>query len=264
MTAFLGRREFITLLGGVAAAPPLAAHAQQPAMPVIGLLGGETSETDAFRLNAFRQGLSETGYVEGRNVAFAYRWAEGHYDRLPTLATELVRSRVAVIVALGALPSALAAKDASATIPIVFVIGADPVKVGLVANLNRPGANVTGVTNLSAMIVEKRFEMLKETVPKAGLIGFLVNPASSDIASTTKDAHSAALASGRKLLLWGQAWRARLRLPLQHSSNNGPARYLSQPMCFSAAGLIKLSRFRFVISFRYSARGVNAQLPAVS
>ena len=195
------RREFITLIIGLAMAWPLIARAQQPTMPVIGLLGGETSETDAFRVNAFRQGLSETGYVEGRNVAFEYRWAEGHYDRLPTLATELVRSRVAVIVALGALPSVLAAKEASATIPIVFVIGADPVKVGLAANLNRPGGNVTGVTNLSAMIVEKRFEMLQETVPKAGLIGFLVNPASSAVASTTKDAHAAALALGQKIIV---------------------------------------------------------------
>jgi ABC-type uncharacterized transport system substrate-binding protein len=203
MIAQIKKREFIALLAGAAAAWPLAARAQQSVTPVVGLLGGGTSEADAFRVKAFRQGLSETGYVEGRNVAFEYRWAEGHYDRLPAPATELVRSRVAVIVALGPTLSVLAAKDASGTIPIVFAIGAEPVKFGLVASLNRPGANVTGVSTLFNVIVEKQFEMLQETVPKTGFIGFLVNPANSNTASDTKDAHAAALALGQKLIVVG-------------------------------------------------------------
>jgi putative tryptophan/tyrosine transport system substrate-binding protein len=194
------RREFITLLGGTAATWPLAAHSQQPAMPVIGLLVPGTSEADAFRVSAFRQGLNETGYVEGRNVAFEYRWAEDHYDRLPALATELARSQVAVMVALNT-NSALAAKAASATIPIVFVIGADPVKLGLVTSLNRPGANVTGISVLFNVIVEKQFEILQETVPMAGLIGLLVNPTNSNTGSDTKDAQAAALALGQKMVV---------------------------------------------------------------
>jgi ABC-type uncharacterized transport system substrate-binding protein len=197
----IGRREFITLLGGAITAWPLSARAQQAQMPVIGFLGGATLEADAFRVSAFRQGLSETGYVESRNVTFVYRWAEDHYDRLTALANELARSQVAVIVALGPTLSALAAKAASATIPIVFIIGADPVKVGLVASMNRPGGNVTGVSVLFNVIVAKQFEMLHETVPQATLIGLLVNPANSNAASDTSDAQAAARALGQKLIV---------------------------------------------------------------
>jgi putative tryptophan/tyrosine transport system substrate-binding protein len=165
------RREFLGVLGGILAARPLAARAQQPAMPVIGLLSAGGLDADAFRVIAFRQGLKETGYVEGRNVAFEHRSADDHYDRLPALAAELVRSQVAVIVALGATASALAAKTATSTIPIVFMIGGDPVKFGLVTSLNRPGGNITGVSVLFNLIVPKQFEVLKEAVPKADLIG---------------------------------------------------------------------------------------------
>jgi putative ABC transport system substrate-binding protein len=170
------RREFITLLGGAAAGWPLAAHAQRSAMPVIGFLGGTSPEVYADRLRAFRQGLNETGYVEGRNVQIEYLWAEGHNDRLQALAVELARRQVRVIVAGGGTPSALAAKAATATIPILFGVAVDPVERGLVASLNRPGGNLTGVTNMNIEIAPKRVELLRELLPSATLITVLVNP----------------------------------------------------------------------------------------
>jgi putative ABC transport system substrate-binding protein len=170
------RREFITLVGGTFIAWPLAARAQQPAMPVIGFLSTASPDLYSDRLRTFRQGLKEAGYVEGQNVAIEYGWAEGQNDRLPALAAQLADRHMSVIIAAGGTPSALAAKAATTTIPIVFGVAVDPVEVGLVDSLNRPGGNLTGVTNLNAEVGPKRLELLHELLPTATSIAVLVDP----------------------------------------------------------------------------------------
>jgi putative tryptophan/tyrosine transport system substrate-binding protein len=195
------RRQFITLLGGSAIAWPSAARAQQPALPMVGFLGTGSLQSDAFRLAAVQQGLTESGYIEGRNVAFEYRWAEDHYERLPALAAELVGRGIAVLIAIGGGTSAVAAKSATATIPVVFAAGSDPIKLGLVTSLNRPGGNVTGVNFLTEMLVAKQFEVLYETIPRTPLIGFLVNPASALSEAETKSMLAAAESLGQKLVI---------------------------------------------------------------
>jgi putative tryptophan/tyrosine transport system substrate-binding protein len=193
----LKRREIITLLGGAAATWPLAARAQQPVMPLIGYLYAGFPEPSAHLVAAFRKGLSETGYVEGRNVTIEYRWAEGRYDRLPELAVDLVRQRVAVIATPGASAGALAAKAATTTIPIVFAIGSDPVQIGLVASLNRPGGNITGVSEMAWELMNKRLEMLHDLLPGAIRFAVLVNPTNLGSEVTTiKDMQAAAAAIG--------------------------------------------------------------------
>jgi putative ABC transport system substrate-binding protein len=190
------RREFITLLGGAAAVWPLSARAQQPAMPVIGYLHTGSPETFAHLVAAFRSGLNETGYVEGRNVAIEFRWAQDQHDRLPELTADLVRRRVAVIAAVGDPDAALVAKSATTTIPIVFVTGADPVKVGLVPSLNRPGGNVTGVSSISADLSGKRLGLLHEVAPSATHVTVLVNRANPAQPGMTSDVEAAGLALG--------------------------------------------------------------------
>jgi putative ABC transport system substrate-binding protein len=170
-------------------------------MPVIGFLGSGSPESEAFRVAAFREGLNQTGYIEGRNVAFEYRWAQNQYDRLAALASDLIGLQVSVIAAVGLTPAALAAKAATATIPIVFATGGDPVKLGLVASLNRPGGNLTGVSFLVSMMAPKRLEILVEAVPNATAIGFLVNPTNPNAVSETSEIQAAAATIRRKLLV---------------------------------------------------------------
>ena len=193
------RREFITLLGG-AAAWPLAARAQQPAMPVIGFLSSGRSDAYAPFAAAFGQGLNQVGYVDGRNVTIEYRWAEGQNDRLPMLVAELVRRQVTVLVA-NSTASALAAKQATSTLPIVFLTGGDPVELGLVASFNRPGGNATGVSFLVNKLVEKRLELLSELVPNATVLGILVDAGNPNALADTKAARLAAQKIGRRLVI---------------------------------------------------------------
>jgi putative ABC transport system substrate-binding protein len=194
------RREFITLLGGGSLAWPLTARAQQPTRPVIGFLGSESPDLYAGRLRAFRQGLSDSGYVEGQNVTVEYRWAEGQYDRFPALLADLVRRKVTVIAAVAGTPPALAAKTATTTIPIVFVTAGNPIAVGLVASLNRPGGNITGVTSMGVELGPKQLEVLRELVPSATIIALLVNPTNPTVTETlSRDMQGAAGILGLQL-----------------------------------------------------------------
>jgi putative ABC transport system substrate-binding protein len=197
--ASIGRRQFISALGGAAATWPLAARAQQPAMPVIGFLRSTSAADSTHFVAAFRQGLKEAGFVEGQNVAIEYRWAENQLDRLPVLVADLIHLSVAVIVANA--PAAHVAKDTTTTVPIVIVTGGDPVKDALVASLNRPGGNVTGVTFLAGQLGAKRLELLRQLVPKATTIGVLVNPSSPETEVERRDLQDAAQAIGQQLII---------------------------------------------------------------
>ena len=191
------RREFITL-AVTAAAWPIAARAQQPAVPVIGFLNQGSADSSAYLAARFRKGLSEVGYVEGQNAAIEYRWAEGRYDQLPELAANLMDHKIAIIVA-AFLPAALAAKAATSTIPICFIIGSDPVKMGLVSSLNRPGGNATGITFFSALVGAKRLSLLRELVPKASVFALLLNPTNPNAGIVSKDLQTAAQTLGLQI-----------------------------------------------------------------
>jgi putative tryptophan/tyrosine transport system substrate-binding protein len=194
------RRDFILIIGGAAAAWPLAAHAQQPAMPVIGFLGAGSIDTYVLYLAAFRKGLSENGFVEGQNVAIEYRWAEGQYDRMAELAADLVRRRVAVIAVPGSPPGARAAKAVTSTIPIVFSVGDDPVKSGLVTSISRPEGNATGINFFTGELVAKRFELLHELVPSAARVAVFINPSDAARAEVLRnDVQAAARAIGMQI-----------------------------------------------------------------
>src|SRR4051812_17019430 len=195
------RREFLGVLGGVAATWPLVARAQQPAMPVVGFLNGQTAQAFAPAVAYFRRSLNEAGYIEGQNVAIEYRWAEGRPDRLPPLAADLVRRQVAVITATGGNNSALIAMQATSTIPIVFTSSANPIERGLVASINRPGGNVTGVSWFGAELGPKRLEVVRQLVPNATIVALLINPNNPESVRQPAELQDAARAIGLQLVV---------------------------------------------------------------
>src|SRR5262245_678474 len=199
MASYIGRRKFLATLGGAALGAPFAARAQQPAMPVVGYLYAGSSEPTAYLLAAFRKGLSETGYVEGQNVAVEYRFAQNDNDRLPELAADLVRRRVTLIVTPGSAPAAIVAKAATATIPVIFGIGNDPVQSSLVASLNRPGGNVTGVSSMNVELGAKRLGLLQELLPGSVRFAALANLNNPIAESLIRDVQAAASAIGRQI-----------------------------------------------------------------
>jgi putative tryptophan/tyrosine transport system substrate-binding protein len=247
----LKRRDFITLLGGVAAAWPLAARAQQSAMPVVGFVNGRTPETSMRNADAFRKGLNEAGYVEGQNVTVEYHWLDGQYDRLPALMADLVRRRAAIIATPGSNPAALAAKAATATIPIVFGVGDDAVRMGLVASLARPGGNATGINFFAAEVLTKRLSLLHELVPKAVRLAVLVNPANASTAEATlRDIPEAARALGLQVQVLNASTSREIEAAFATLVRDR-ADVLSSlpPTASSSAGASNLRRSRLAMGF---------------
>jgi putative tryptophan/tyrosine transport system substrate-binding protein len=259
MTFCIGRREFITLLGSAAAAWPLAARAQQAAMPVIGYLNPTSPDAFADRLRAFHRGLKETGYVEGENVAIEYRWAENQLDRLPALAADLVRRRVAVIAASGGMPSILAAKAATTTIPIVFIVNEDPVRLGLVASLARPSGNLTGINIFNAELTAKRLGLLRELVPAATRVAVLVNPANAASAETTlREVEPAARALGLQIQVLNASTIREIDAAFATFARERPDALLvgTDPFFSSRRVQISLQAMRHAIPATYSTRDI--------
>jgi len=247
------RRAFIKAIAGFAAAFPLAARAQQPLLPVIGFLGSASPDEYTIRLRAFRQGLKDAGYVEGQNVTIEYRWADDQYNRLPALAAELVHRQVNVIVAGGGTPSAMAAKAATTTIPIVFATAADPVASGFVASLDKPGGNVTGVTNLNVEMGPKRLELLRELLPKATTIAVLINPSSRALGDRfLQDLQPAAVSSECSSASSMRVPNAISIRCLPQWPNTRPARFSSAPTFFSMPRSNNLPRWEFGTQCRSS------------
>jgi len=252
------RRDFITLVGGAAVAWPLAAGAQQPAMPVIGFLNLASPDTIADRVRAFRQGLKETGYVEGENVAVAYRFAENQNDRLPEMAAELVRQQVAMIAATGGIAAVLAAKAATTTIPIVFMAAEDPVRLGLVASLARPGGNATGINFFSNELVAKRLELLRELVPATTRVSVLVNPATAANAETTlRDVEPAARTMGLQIQVLNASTSREINAAFATFGRERLMPSSSAATPSSTAGASKSSNWRRATRSRRRIRGVN-------
>jgi putative ABC transport system substrate-binding protein len=236
----LQRREFITLIGS-AAAWPLVARAQQPTMPVVGYLDPRSPDAISERLRAFRQGLKETGYVVGENVAIEYRWAENQLDRLPMLAADLVRRQVAVITPAG-IPSIFAAKAATSTIPIVFMTGDDPVRVGLVASLARPAGNLTGIGFLTTELAAKRLELLRELLPKAARVAILVNPASADqTEATLREVEPAARTMGLQIQVFNANTSREIGAAFESMERERPDALFVGPDPFFAARRVQLA-----------------------
>jgi putative ABC transport system substrate-binding protein len=247
------RREFIALVSGAAAAWPLAAGAQQPALPVIGFLSSESPDEFADRARSFHQGLGETGYVEGQNVTIEYRWAGGEYDRLPALAADLVRRQVTVIATSSPIGSALAAKAATATIPIVFATGADPIKFGLVASFNRPGGNLTGVSWFANALVPKLLEVLRALVPQADTLAVLVNQSNPNAEFDTRDAQAAAHILGVQLVVQYASSERDLDPAFASFAQQGVGAFLLVPDTF----LISRSEQLVEMSKRYRVPGLS-------
>jgi ABC-type uncharacterized transport system substrate-binding protein len=254
MASHIGRRKFLATLGGAAAAWPFAAWAQQAAMPVVGFLNASSPEAFADRLRAFRNGLKEAGFVEGENVAIEYRWAEGQYDRLPALAAELVRRQVAVIAATGGSPVALAAKAATSTIPIVFTVPEDPVRLGLVASLARPGGNATGINFFSGELAAKRLGLLRELVPPAARVALLIDPATMD--SILEDAKAAARTMGLQIQIVHASTSRDIEAAFASFGRERPDALLvgGGPFLFSRRIQLALLAARYAIPASYGSR----------
>jgi ABC-type uncharacterized transport system substrate-binding protein len=259
----IGRRNFITLLGGAAVACPVAARAQQPGMPVIGWLHAGSPESSVYRMAAFRRGLNETGYFEGQNVAVEYRWAEGRYERFPELAAELVRRQVSVIVTPGNPVAANAAKAATSAIPIVFAVGGDPVKLGLVASLARPGGNVTGVNFFVTELAAKRLGLLRELLPTAARVAVLVNPANQPTAeSTARDVQAAAGGIGLQIHILNASTIREIDAAYASLVRERADALLSPVMASSTAGVSSLPCWQYDTRFQRHIRHVSMPKPA--
>jgi putative tryptophan/tyrosine transport system substrate-binding protein len=251
------RREFIALLGGAAPAWPLDARAQQPAMPVVGFLGAVSLDGFTERVRAFRQGLKDTGYVEGENIAVEYRWAENQLDRLPALTTDLIRKQVAVIVPAGGTAPVIAAKAATTTIPIVFTVPEDPVRLGLVASLSRPGGNLTGVNLVIGELVPKRLELLRELVPAMSRVAAFVNPANPARAeSHGKEVESAGRAMGLQIQIFHVGTSREINAAFTTLARERPDALLIGPDPFFTTRRVQLATLasRYAIASSFSVR----------